>query len=154
MNILAIDIGTTTGWAMRTTAGAVSGGSQSFALKAMDGPGQRWIKFRYWLAETQKQAGSLDIVYYELVRNHTATQAAHIYGGFEAMLQAYCEANRILLVGVAVGTIKKFWTGNGNADKAAMIAEAKQRGFKPVDDNHADALALLAYANKQESGGV
>ena len=31
-----------------------------------------------------------------------------------------------------------------------MIESAKERGFHPVDDNHADALALLAYALKEK----
>ena len=43
-------------------------------------------------------------------------------------------------------------TGKGNAGKAEMIAAAKARGFDPVDDNQADALALLDWAMAQ--GGV
>ncbi len=43
-------------------------------------------------------------------------------------------------------------TGKGNAGKAEMIAAAKTRGITPVDDNHADALALLDWAMAQ--GGV
>ena len=34
-------------------------------------------------------------------------------------------------------------TGRGNADKAAVIAAMQARGFRPADDNEADALALL-----------
>ena len=49
-------------------------------------------------------------------------------------------------------TIKKHATGKGNAGKAEMIAAATARGFDPVDDNHADALALLDWAMTQ--GGV
>ena len=40
----------------------------------------------------------------------------------------------------------------GNAGKAEMIAAAKAHGHDPVDDNHADALALLDWAMAQ--GGV
>jgi len=46
--------------------------------------------------------------------------------------------------------IKQSITGNGNADKALMIACAKQRGFQPVNDDHADAIAILAMACAQE----
>ena len=55
------------------------------------------------------------------------------------------------MVGVGVGTVKKAWTGKGNATKDDMIAEAERRGMKVIDDNHADALAILAYGVQQES---
>ena len=51
--------------------------------------------------------------------------------------------------GVPVGTIKKHATGKGNAGKDAMIAAAITRGFTPADDNEADAIALLAWAQAQ-----
>jgi Holliday junction resolvasome RuvABC endonuclease subunit len=54
--------------------------------------------------------------------------------------------------GVPVGTIKRYATGKGNADKAAMVAAMRARGFAPVDDNEADALALLLWATDAEGG--
>jgi Holliday junction resolvasome RuvABC endonuclease subunit len=47
--------------------------------------------------------------------------------------------------GVPVGSIKKHATGKGNASKEMMIAAAKARGFRPADDNEADALAILHW---------
>ena len=44
------------------------------------------------------------------------------------------------------GTIKKHATGKGNAGKDDMIASVRLRGHTPVDDNEADALALLHWA--------
>ncbi len=90
-------------------------------------------------------------VYYEDVKNHAGTIAAHVYGGYLAMLEAWCAANNIPLHGVGVGTVKKHFTGNGAAKKPAMIAEAERRGIKVIDDNHADAIAILAYGVAQES---
>jgi Holliday junction resolvasome RuvABC endonuclease subunit len=52
---------------------------------------------------------------------------------------------------VPVGTIKRHATGRGNADKDAVIAAVRALGFDPVDDNEADALALLDWA--LEHGG-
>ena len=54
--------------------------------------------------------------------------------------------------GVPVGTIKRFATGRGNADKAAMVAAMKARGFNPADDNEADALAILLWAIETRGG--
>ena len=51
-----------------------------------------------------------------------------------------------------VGTIKRFATGKGNADKKAMIAAVRGRGFEPADDNEADALAVLDWALAQSAG--
>jgi Holliday junction resolvasome RuvABC endonuclease subunit len=45
-----------------------------------------------------------------------------------------------------VGTIKKFISGKGNANKQQVIDEIKKRGHMPNDDNEADALALLYLA--------
>ena len=72
--------------------------------------------------------------------------AAHAYGGFMGHLTAWCEHHNIPYQGVPVGTIKKHATGKGNAGKSEMIVAAKVRGHNPVDDNEADALALLHWA--------
>lgn len=47
---------------------------------------------------------------------------------------------------VPPASVKKRWTGSGKAKKPQMVAEARARGFEPIDDNHADALAILDYA--------
>lgn len=156
-NILALDLGTTTGWALGLRDGKLHSGSESFAPRRNDGPGQRWLKFAAFLGQRFHQAGELQAIYYELVIAHMSKEkrpnflAAHAYGGFEAHLQAWADRNRIPLVGVAVGTIKKSWTGRGNASKAEMMAEAKRRGIRVVDDNHCDALAILDHARKEEA---
>lgn len=150
MNILAIDLGTTTGWALGTRDGSVTGGSESFSPKRCGGYGQRWLAFRQWLGDTGRTAGEVHAVYYEDVKRHEGILAAHAYGGFLAMLEAWCATNRIPLHPVGVGEVKKHWTGKGNANKEAMIAAAHEKGFRPVDDNHADALAILSYAREQE----
>src|SRR5690606_19315061 len=80
------------------------------------------------------------------VRRHVGVDAAHAYGGFMAHLTAWCEHHQIPYRGVPVGTIKKHATGKGNAGKDAVIAAVRAWSFDPVDDNEADALALLRWA--------
>lgn len=150
MNILALDLGTTTGWARCSRDGAVASGSQSFAPRRMEAAGQRWLKFRAFLSEQRQQAGEIHAVYYEDVKQHAGTLAAHVYGGFWATLEAWCAANNVPLRPVGVGVVKKHWTGSGAAKKELMIATAKAKGFAPVDDNHADALAILSLARELE----
>ena len=62
------------------------------------------------------------------------------------------ELNGVPYGGVPVGTIKRFATGRGNADKAAVIVAMQARGFHPADDNEADALALLLWAVETRGG--
>ena len=71
--------------------------------------------------------------------------AAHAYGGFMAHLTAWCEHHQIPYTGIPVGTIKKSACGKGNAGKQEIIDAMVARGHSPVDDNEADALALLYY---------
>jgi len=149
--ILALDLGTTTGWAMRLVDGAIVSGTMAFRPGRYEGGGMRFLRFRSWLDELQRNNPSLGLVHFEEVRRHAGTDAAHIYGGFLAHLAAWCEQKRIPYQGVPVGAIKRHVTGKGNADKQAVIAAIRARGFAPVDDNEADAIALLLWAT--ETGG-
>jgi hypothetical protein len=150
MNILAIDIGTQTGWARAGRDGIVHSGSQSFAPRRMEAAGQRWLKFRAFLNEQRVAGGEIHAVYYEDVKQHAGTLAAHVYGGFLACLEMWCAANNVPLRPVGVGAIKKHWSGKGNADKVAMSDAAHARGFRPKDSNEADALAILSLARHLE----
>ncbi|MCX7865170.1 MAG: hypothetical protein N2423_09090, partial [Novosphingobium sp.] len=78
--------------------------------------------------------------------------AAHVYGGMLAVLTAWCEEHLVAYQGVPVGTIKRFITGKGNADKQAMIVAMRERGFEPEDDNEADAIAILLWALATRGG--
>jgi hypothetical protein len=100
------------------------------------------------LQEVDETAGGIGAVYFEEVRFHRGVTAAHAYGGYLAHLTAWTEMFKIPYRGVPVGTIKRHATGRGNADKDAVIAAVRALGFDPVDDNEADALALLNWALK------
>lgn len=143
--VLALDLGTRTGWALAGgrpfKPSVVASGSMDFRPRRFEGGGMRFLRFRRWLTEL-KQSG-VDAIYFEEVRRHMGVDAAHCYGGFLAILGAWCEQHSIPYAGIPVGTIKKHATGKGNAGKPEMIAAMVRRGFTPCDDNEADALALL-----------
>ena len=69
-----------------------------------------------------------------------------------ATLTSWAEMRGVPYEGVPVGTIKRFATGKGNANKDAMIAAARARGFSPADDNEADAIAILFWALETMGG--
>lgn len=141
MTRLALDLGTSTGWCVGT-AGCHFSGTWSLKPGRFDGGGMRFVKFRQRLEEI-RGAYRVSIVSFEEVRRHKGTDAAHVYGGLLAILTAWCEEHGIPYEGVPVGEIKRAWTGKGNADKAAMMQAAFDRGYSPSDDNEADAIAIF-----------
>lgn len=144
--ILSLDLGTRTGWALLGRDGSITSGSESFKPRRFEGGGMRYLRFKRWLTEVKQSADGLDAVYFEEVRRHAGVDAAHAYGGFMVQLTAWCEHHGIPYQGVPVGTIKKHATGKGNAGKQEMVAAMQALGFRPADDNEADALALLMWA--------
>ncbi len=149
MNIIALDLGTTTGWASRCD-GVVNSGSISFALSRFEGRGMQFLKFKRFLTELTNVVAP-GVLALEEVRRHLGVDAAHAYGGYLAHVSALCEELDIPHTGVPVGTIKKFATGKGNANKEEMIIRAGELfpDQEIVDDNQADALCILQYAIKE-----
>jgi Holliday junction resolvasome RuvABC endonuclease subunit len=143
--ILALDLGTTSGWAA-SSDGMISHGYITFKPGRYEGGGMRYLRFKNWLTEIKSQLGQVDAVYFEEVRRHAGTDAAHVYGGFLAVLTAWCEHHRIAYQGVPVGTLKKHSTGKGNAGKDEMIQAMQAKGHPVENDNEADALAILHWA--------
>lgn len=155
MTILALDLGTTTGWALMHADGQITSGSQSFKPQRFEGGGMRFLKFKRWLTDVKQCASDIDLVVFEEVRRHAGVDAAHAYGGFMGQLTAWCEHHQIPYEGVPVGTIKKHATGKGNAGKDDMIASVQVRGHNPTDDNEADAIALVYLTrDRQMSEGA
>lgn len=126
------------------------GGSICHKPNRTESPGFRYIHFRDWL-DAAFVTRPFNRVYYEDVRGHKGTFAAHIYGGLQATLQTWCDDAGVEYSGVPVGTIKKAVTGKGNASKQMVIDAMKELGYTPQDDNQADALALREYIRSIKS---
>ena len=150
--ILALDLGTTTGWALRSFDGLITSGTASFKPGRYDGGGMRYLRFTNWLTEIDRLSGPIAAIWFEEVRRHAGTDAAHVFGGLMASLTSWAELRGIPYSGAPVGTIKRHATGKGNASKDAMIAAARARGFAPADDNEADAIAILLWAIETQGG--
>jgi len=154
-NILALDLATRTGWAIATRDGRILSGCESFVPRASWDPGQRGLRFKAWLQEMLAHRDVHAIVYEVVIRHgpQNMAAAAHLYGLLEGLMWMAASTRQLPVEGVQPTVVKKTWTGSGRADKGAMVAEAKRRGFRPVDDNEADALAILDWAVMQETGG-
>ena len=125
----------------------------SFRPGRYDGGGMRCLRFPNWLTEIDRLSRPIAAIWFEEVRRYAGTDAAHVYGGLLATLTSWAETAGVAYQGVPVGTIKRHATGKGNANKDAMMAAARARGFSPADDNEADAIALLLWAT-ETAGGV
>lgn len=152
--ILALDLGTNTGWALRSHEGLITSGTASFRPGRYDGGGMRYLRFTNWLTELDRLSGPIAAIWFEEVRRHAGTDAAHVYGGLMASLTSWGELRGIPYEGVPVGTIKRHATGKGNAPKQAIIDAARAKGFSPEDDNEADAIAILLWAVDARGGAA
>ena len=141
--ILALDLGTKTGWALKNTTGKICSGAQSFKPGRFEGGGMRFLRFQKWLDDI---TSGITEIYFEEVRRHLGTDAAHIYGGLMAVLTSYCEEYEIPYRGIPVGTWKKFVCGKGNADKQMVMDAVKSMGFSPKGFDEADAIGILHCA--------
>lgn len=141
MTILALDLGNTFGYAIKQSNTINSGWER--LTKGKCDPGIKFHNFEYWLQEQSDL--NISSIYYEDVVRHCSMYNARAYCGYLAILQSYCYTHDIKCEGVGVTTIKKFWAGYGKASKEMMIKEANKRGFDVINENEADALALLHY---------
>ncbi len=147
MRILAIDPGTSCGWAVRHAPDAWDSGVWDLAPRRHEGGGMRFLRLRAYLREVLDRFPP-DVVAYEEVRMHRGVDAAHVYGAIVGVLTEECEARKIPYAAVHYATAKKVATGKGNADKDAMVAAANARWPRrePFDDNEADARWIAEAA--------
>lgn len=147
--ILALDLGTATGFALAGPGVFVSG---EWKLKERRNQSSeyRYINLRNNL-DTLFAAQPFDQIWYEAVHGHKGVDAAHWWGGFRATVQMWCADRGIPFNSAGVGQIKKHATGKGNASKDEMIAAARAYGYNVPDngDNEADAISLARLALDQ-----
>lgn len=147
--LLSLDLGAKTGWCLRHADGRYGGGTYDFSGSSQR-VGLRYHYFRRFLLRTGKilEPNRLEAIVYEIVQftpKQGGLKAAQSWAGFEAILTQWCEYQEIPYIGVPVGTLKKDFTGNGHASKSDMVDHARALGWRPMDDNHADAIALLQF---------
>lgn len=148
-HILAVDAARKTGWAIFTLDGALVD-SGVIRLRAKDAA--MLDEFQASLSAVCHGAGvSRDaaIVAYETpFRHHKARSNPGFGWRLEAALWLWCRDHGAPFIGIAPKELKKHATGKGNAKKPAMKAAAAERfpDANILDDNHADALLVGAWA--------
>lgn len=151
MVILAIDPGVFSGWATNKH-GTIESGVEEFPKERGSSEGMRYINFNKWIHEILDLIQP-DIVAIEKSFTFKSGQAADIQSGFRTRIYEACTKKDIDYFSVPPPTLKKFFTGNGRASKEDMIKKASEKFNKEIeDDNEADALALLNYAEERYRG--
>ena len=166
MKILALDTATKTGWATLINW-QIESGVQDFTKKRGESPGILFLRFNAWLMGIALKTlpGStaaapfteiledgykpFDVIVYEQA-HHRGGYAANLCVGLTTRLQEFAARIGAESMAVQSGTLKKATTGKGNASKEEMMVWFKeQTGRDPIDDNEADAYALLMLACKE-----
>ena len=153
MRILALDLGTRTGWALWNGTRRESG-VQTFDVKRGESPGMRYIRFNRWFSNMIGQnTPAVEVVVYEQTHNRGGA-ATEVSAGFATRVQEACAALGINHAAIHSATLKKFATGRGRCDKADVISAVNERFGPPFvsDDNEADAIALLEYTRAEMFG--
>lgn len=152
--ILALDLATATGWALRDARGVVTSGVMTFSLRRGESSGMRLLRFRRWLREMLGDGKVLLVAYEQPVIHRKRRQLnASVAHNLEGVLLPELEG-RVDYVSPTPAEVKKHATGKGNAAKAQMIEAARERwGVEVQDDNEADALCVLAWTLEEIGEG-
>jgi Holliday junction resolvasome RuvABC endonuclease subunit len=165
MKILALDLGTKTGWAWGSTESTLVSGTWTLATALQI---RSWGKSRLnrrldpRVILLMQKMGDLmhadsftppDLVIFEDVQFASYTLQVQLWASLRAAVWISCYNNGVPLVDcVPVGTLKKFATGHGGATKE-MMAAALYRKYpdwekKGCDDNGVDAIWLWHWARE------
>lgn len=172
MKVLALDLGTRTGFAVGIDGYNLSVGTWTLATQSALRAAKRerldrrldlriaalWRK----IDEVHRSYG-IDFLIWEDVQFSTSTAQTQLWSSFRATCWIYAHQHTIKTECCPVATLKKFAAGSGSADKTQM-ARALCRGnerfvFKngevldtviggALDDNAVDALHLLHWSRK------
>ena len=143
LNILSLDMATLTGWAVGFSADR--SGVKKFDVPRGASPGTRFLRMTRWLMQTIRTY-NIELVVYEMPHQRGGA-ATEIALGFAATVQQVCAHLGIEHYAVRADTVKIFATGKGKASKEEMMVQcAAKLGLVAEDDNHSDALWILAWA--------
>lgn len=140
-NVLALDIATKTGYCSTRESG-----TWNFKKKPMESDGVEMSKFYDTIVLFVEEYGIKQIVAEDINVNNHFTDLKKL-AKFRGVLELACEQLDLPSpIYVNVSRVKKWATGDGQADKKKMMEYCKKRwNIEPVDDNMADAVHIFKY---------
>lgn len=142
--ILALDLSSKTGFAVGRADGEPAYGTLHLKYSG-ESIGRPMLDLFQWLNDFISVNG-VDFVAFEapFSQGKGARDARKLIC-LAGTVELVCEGRGIAKTELDARALKKFWTGNGLASKAAMMEMCRAYGWDPKDDNASDALALWSY---------
>lgn len=155
MTILALDPGSTCGWAVGWPGGLYPAyGTWDIRPRRGESVGMRYLHLRRHLEQVRAAYPDLSLVVYE--QAHQRGGAATEYAvGCATETQSWCAEHGIEHAAVHSATLKKQATGDGRASKddmrrqAAMMYPGRVESWRDLSSDEADAILLLNYARRE-----
>jgi len=153
MKILALDPATHCGWAY-SMDGVGASGTWDLSVRRDESSGMRLVRLVGKLNGLHESAtGPLDLLVFEAARHAGPKMqgALVVQAEIQGVIKQWCESKRIQYRGYSPSEIKKHATGKGNANKEKMMEAARANWPDRAigDDNEADALWILDFAQKE-----
>ena len=150
MVLMAIDPGSTCGWAVHDGRDVVASGTWDLRPPRGSSPGTRYLYLRARLAEVRTAYPALRLVVVEQA-HHRGGAATEYAVGVTTHVQSWCAENALEHAQIHGSRVKRIATGKGNADKHAMVAAASARWPRAAafDDNEADARWIAEAAARE-----
>lgn len=147
--LYALDLGTRTGWACALPGAEPVHGH--IRLPADRGDGAFFSAFRRFLLDHITVHAPRLIVYEAPLITASATSMATVFRlfGLAAHTVEMAHIREVRCEPANNATVKKFVTDNGRAKKPEVMDAIRARGWSPDDENEADALAVLLWAESR-----
>lgn len=163
-SILALDLAEKTGWAIASPGAIAAWPLHSGALLKGAGPfegvhygtqklssitgrhGVVYASLLRWLDDMIKVHKPILIIAEAPLPRHRSIDSARRALGLSAIADCMAQLRSIQMLEIPVSTVRKHFAGSGHAKKPEIFDLCLSRGWKPQDDNAADALAVLDYA--------
>jgi hypothetical protein len=159
--VMALDLATTTGWAVGPAGGKPVYGSQRLGSPGATS-GEVFAAFLGWLVDAIQVHGPRVIVYEaplppSHMRGKTNVNTARRLMGLPAIAEAVAYRMRVpVILEATVSDVRQHFIGKrtlpGAEGKLAVKLRCQMLGYSPPDDNASDALALWDYtcANRNQ----
>ncbi len=146
--ILALDLGTTTGWAIGVPGTMPICKSVSFPKASVSGPGRLYASFEDWLWDLIEVHQPVMIAYEAPMPPQAmkGINAGRIALSLVGHLEQVCYRATIPCYEQDVWAVRGYFVAHRGAKKEAVMAECRKRGWAFDTDNAADAAAVWAFA--------
>lgn len=149
MVILGLDPASKTGWSLSSG----EHGLWLIAEKNDEHEGRKLERLRRLIYKTHQQNQITLIASEDAVMGTHFFKTQNFHTEIRGVIKLVAAELELPIIWVNPGTLKKWLTGHGKAEKHHMIDAIRTRfGITVSDDNIADAIAVMEYAKHQTQG--